>query len=264
MNDIFSAKRFALLFKKTLLERPAQIFGVVGLILVVVFILYFITKSLFDFEAAQNMAFTWGFAGGGCILSALVFNYFSTNANGSSYLTLPASHFEKWICGMLITVVLYPVIFLLFFRAIDLSFVSIFHKSLDPENPLYQERYKSVYLFSFTDRVALKVYPLFLIFTGIAMLGSFYFNKAALIKTALVFCGVCFTIFILNWLFAKILFGNIDNAFPLRDVEVLVGKEMGSIELPEKSFAYTNIILNYLMPIIFYALAYLRLRDKEF
>lgn len=264
MNDTFSAKRFALLLKKTLLERPSQMFGFIGLILAVTFILYFILKSLTSFDAAQNITFIWGFAGGGCILASFVFGYFSSNANGSSYLTLPASHFEKWLCGMLIAMVFYPIIFLLVFRMIDSGFVTLFHKSLDPESPLYLEQYRSVYLFSFTGRLALKVDPIFLIFTSIAMLGSLYFNKVAFIKTALVFFGVCFTIFILNWLFAKILFGNIDNAFPLRDVGVLVGKEMGSVDLPEKSFAYTNTILNYLMPIIFYALAYLRLREKEF
>src|SRR5450631_2544594 len=205
MNDTFRAKRFAQLLKKTLLERPSQMFGFIGLILAVIFILYFILKSLIFFGAAQNITFIWGFAGGGCILASFVFGYFSSNANGSSYLTLPASHFEKWLCGILIAMVLYPIIFLLVFRMIDAGFVTLFHNSLDPESPLYLERYRSVYLFSFTGRLAMKVYPIFLVFTGIAMLGSLYFNKAGFIKTALMFCAVCFAIFTLNWLFGVLL-----------------------------------------------------------
>ncbi len=115
MRNVFDIRRFALLFKKTIMERPAQLSGLIGLMLVIIFILYFIFKTVVGFGAAQNIAFIWGLAGGGCFLASFVFGYFSSNANGSSYLTLPASHFEKWLCGVLITVVLYPLVFLLFF-----------------------------------------------------------------------------------------------------------------------------------------------------
>jgi hypothetical protein len=264
MNDTFSVKRFSRLFKKTLLERPTQMFGFFGLILAFIFILYFILKNITSFNATQNIVFIWGFAGGGCILASFIFGYFSSNANGSSYLTLPASHLEKWLCGMLIAMVIYPLIFLFVFRLIDAGFVSLFHKSLDPESPLYLEQYRSVYLFPFTGRLAMKVYPIFLIFTGIAMLGSLYFNKAAFIKTALVFCAVCFAIFALNWLFGVLLFGKIDSAFPFRDVEILVGKEVGSVELPQKSYAFIGNSLNYFIPVLLWAITFIRLREKEF
>jgi len=264
MNDTFSAKRFALLFKKTLLERPTQMFGFTGLILAVILILYFICKSQIGFGAAQNISFIWGLAGGGCFLASFVFSYFSSNANGSSYLTLPASHFEKWLCGILIAGILYPVIFLLFFRGIDSLFVAIFHNSLDPENALYKEQYNSVYIFSFTGRIALKVFPIFLLLTGISLIGSLYFNKAAFIKTAIAFCVVCFSLFALNWVIAKILFGNLDGAFPFHAVDILVGKEVGSVELPKKIFQAYGFAADYVVPVLFWVLTYVRLREKEF
>jgi hypothetical protein len=264
MNDTFSAKRFAFLFKKTLLERPTQLFGFMGLILALILILYFVAKSLIGFGAAQNIAFIWGLAGGGCFLASFVFGYFSSNANGSSYLTLPASHVEKWLCGVLMVGVLYPLIFLLFFRAIDAGFVALFHNSLDPENPLFKQQYNSVYLFSFTGRIATKVYTMFIFLTGVALIGSLYFNKATFIKTALFFCALCFILFGLNWLIAILLFGRIESAFPFRDVGILVGKEIGSVELPKNVFTIMGYILDYFVPLLLWVLTYIRLREKEF
>ena len=264
MNDTFNIKRFGWLFKKTLLERPMQIFGFTGLILAIILIAYFICKSQIGFGAAQNISFIWGLAGGGCFLASFVFGYFSSNASGSSYLTLPASHFEKWLCGILIAGVLYPFIFLLFYRIMDAGFVAMYHNSLDPDNPLYKIQYASVYLFSFTGRLATKVYPIYLLLTGVALTGSLYFNKAGFIKTAISFCAVCFGLFALNWLFARVLFENLDGAFPFTYVDVLVGKEVGSIGLPKKMFQIWMYALDYIIPIIFWILAYIRLREKEF
>ncbi|HEV7620836.1 MAG TPA: hypothetical protein VGO09_03835, partial [Flavisolibacter sp.] len=150
MNDTFNLQRFGLLLKKTLLERPVQMFGFTALLLALVLILYFVSKSLIGYNAAQNLSFIWGLAGGGCFLASFVFSYFASNAIGSSYLTLPASHLEKWLCGILIAGVLYPIIFMLFYRLIDIFFVGIFHNNLDPADPFYKQKYESVYQFSFT------------------------------------------------------------------------------------------------------------------
>jgi len=264
MNNIFHARRFGLLLKKTILERPAQLIGFTVLILSIVLILYFIAKTQIGFFAGQNLAFIWGLAGGGCFLASLVFTHFYSNASGSSYLTLPASATEKWLVGVVVAGVLYPIIFLVFFRLMDAGFVSQYHRSLDPENPLYKMQYDAVYVFSYSGRIAKKVYPIFLLFTPIAMLGSLYFNKAGFIKTALVFCGICFAMFALNWLFAIILFGKIDDAFPFHSVDISVGKVVGSVELTKPWFQIYSFISDYALPVTLWILTYIRLREKEF
>ena len=264
MNNTFSAKRFGLLFKKTLLERPVQLLGFTGLILTIILILYFIIKTLFNFWMAQSLSFVWGFAGGACLLASFVFGYFSSNAQGSSYLTLPASHFEKWLCGVLIIGILYPIIFLLFFRAMDAGFVALYHNSLDINSPLYRYQYDAVHLYSFTDRFAIKVYHVSVFFCSIAMLGSLYFNKVSIVKTALIFCAIFFSAFALNWLIAKLLFGSISGAAPFYRVDILIGKQEGSIELPERARQVYDYVSDYFFPIILWSLSYIRLREKEF
>src|ERR1700709_1801125 len=150
MNDTFEFKRFALLFKKTILERLLQFSGLTGLVLIGTLIIY--AALLYfssNYNVSQNLSFIWGFAGGGCLMASVVFSYFTTNANGSAYLTLPASALEKWLCGILISGVLFTGIFLLFFRVTDFCFVEAYHNSLDKAGPQYKQLYSAVQFFNF-------------------------------------------------------------------------------------------------------------------
>jgi len=264
MNDVFSWKRFFHLLKKALLERPVQTFGFTGLILALTLITYFIIRTQMGLAAAQILTFIWGLTGGGAFLASMAFAYFSSNANGSSYLSLPASQFEKWLCAFIIAMILYPIVYLLFFRTVDATFVELYHRGLDPESPLYKREYDDVQVFSFVGWQAIKVYPIFLILSSAAQLGSLYFNKAPFIKTALWFCGICLGLFLINWLFAVILFGKIDGAVPFRSVDILVGKEVGSVELPKIIFVSVQRALWYAIPALFWILSLVRLREKEF
>lgn len=264
MNNTFHAKRFIWLFRKSLMERPTQMFGFTGLLLALILILYSISKALLGFGAAQNLSFIWGLAGGGCILASFVFSYFSTNASGSSYLTLPASHFEKWFCGILIVGIIYPCIFLLFFRAMDFIFVSVYHSQLDPESPYYKSQYELANLFPFDGMIARKVYWLFVFLAGSMLLGSFYFNKVSFIKVALVVAAVCIGGTVINWLMAKAIFDNATEATPFHKVVIQMGKEYGSVLLPETADRLFNLALTYIFPGLLWLLTFIRLREKEF
>jgi hypothetical protein len=264
MNDVFSAKRFTWLLRKTIAERPIQTAGVTILLLVLSFILYVVLKKIFGFGAAQNLAFSWGLVGGAFFLSSFVFGYFGTNASGSSYLTLPASFFEKWLCGILIAGILYPIIFLLFFHIMDVAFVAVYHRSLDPNSLFYKQQYESVYPFDLNGLLAWKNYSMFLWATGAMLTGSLYFNKIAFVKTAIVFCVILFLIFGGNWLIAGVLFHDINDAAPYNHVTLNVGKETGTLILPAGIGNFFRIALLIVTPIVLWFLPLLRLREKEF
>ena len=264
MNNTFNAKRFGLLLKKTLLEKPMQMFGFTGLIFLFILIVYYLLKTFMSFQAAQNISFLWGFVGGDFILAAFVFNYFSSNASGASYLTLPVSNFEKWLCGVLIAGILYPLAFLVFYRIMDAGFVAAYHHSLDPNGPFYKIRYDHVYLFSFLGKLPRQCYPMFLIFSGMMLIGSLYFNKVALVKVALVVCILFFGIYGLNYLFASLMFNNLGDTFPFQYVSILVGKEEGHVELPQNVHDPIWYFINFGLPVILWGVALIRLREKEF
>lgn len=264
MNNTFNAKRFGRLVIKTLMERPVQMFGLTGLLLLLVLILYAVAKSLGGFNAAQNLTFLWGLPGGSFFVASFALGYFSSNANGSSFLTLPASHFEKWLCAVLISGILYPIIFLLFYRAVDYTFVAIYHHSLNPSSPFYLRQYEAVYLFNYNGILAWKVYPMFFFLTGAMLLGALYFNKAAFIKTSIALSVLLLGVFGVNWLMAVLVFGHINEAAPFKHVTLQAGNEEGSLELPSGVVPIFNYSIWYVLPAILWFLSFTRLREKEF
>jgi hypothetical protein len=264
MNNIFSIKRFGWFFKKTILERPVQLIGFVVLTLALDVVVYACVKFIGGFVVAQNATFILGLIGGGCLMASFVYNHFSTTARGSSFLTLPASQLEKWLCGIMITGILYVAIFLLFFRAMDLIFISIYHNGLDPKGPFYKQMYDAVQPFPYDGFVAVKTYMMFLNFAGAMLVGSLYFNKAPFIKVALIACGFCFGAYFLNLFIANLFFKNVDSAFPYYLVWITVGKERGRLELPANILNTVSISFQYIIPFILWTLAFFRLREKEF
>lgn len=264
MNNTFSIKRFGLLFKKTIAERPMQTIGVTVLLLILSFILYAAAKAIAGFNAAQNLTFIWGLTGGSFLLAFFVFGYFSSNASGTSYLTLPASSFEKWLCGIIIAGVFYPVIFLIFYYLTDLAFVTAYHNSLDPSSLFYKQQYESVYLFNLNGIIAWKVYTIFFFLTGAMLTGALYFNKAAFIKTGITICLVLLVGYGLNWFMAKALFGDINDAWPFLHVVLAVGSQEGTIQLPSAIDNFFHYSMSYVIPAIFWVLPLIHLREKEF
>jgi predicted neutral ceramidase superfamily lipid hydrolase len=264
MNNTFNAQRFGLLFKKTLLERPMQLFGLAGLSITTVFFSYVICKELAGFDVAQNASFLLGLVGGGCFLASFVYGYFATNAMGSSFLTLPASHFEKWLCGVIITGLLYTILFFLIYRLIDTVFVGIYHRSLDPGGPFYKELYEQVQIFPFDGFVANKGEVMYANFAGAMLVGSLYFNRVSFIKVALLIFAVWFGAWLLNLMISKAMIQDTQNAMPYYLVWISVDKETGRIELPGNIATAIKILIQYIIPAILWMLAWLRLREKEF
>jgi hypothetical protein len=264
MNDTFNPTRFSLLLKKTILERPVQLIGLMGLILCFTLILYSLVLYSLDYGPAQNISFIWGFIGGGTVLASFVFGYFNTNAGGAAYLTLPASALEKWLCGILIAGVFFVAIFLGFFRIMDYAFVTAYRNGLDHSSPLYQRLYDHVYIYPFiNNNVVEKVYIMWVNFAGVMLVGSLYFNRVAIVKVALVVCIVLGGIYFLNLAVAYALFRNVDVAFPYYTVLIKVRSEVGVINLPRAGSHVSDAFIKYILPATLWITAFIRLREKE-
>jgi hypothetical protein len=263
MNDTFNLKRFGLLFRKTILERPVQLAGMMGLVMAATLIIYALALYAMSFQPAQNLAFIWGYAGGGCFMASIVFSYFSTNASGSAYLTLPASAFEKWLCGIIIAGVFFTCIFLAFYRIMDICFVTAYHNGLDKNSPDYKMMYNAVQNYSFDNNVAKQSQAIYFNFAGAMMVGALYFNRVAAIKTALVYCGILGVIFLLNLFLADLLFKNVDGAFPFHNIFIRVKNDIGSVELPEHYSNAVGYAIKFIIPGILWLTALVRLREKE-
>jgi hypothetical protein len=261
MREIFNFRRFGLYFIKTVLERPTQILGTFALSFSVVILIFFLLKSMGHFDVAQLLSFTTGLVGGGCLLASLVFGYFSDMAIGASYLTLPVSTLEKWLCATLL-VGLYLGCFLLFFRGLDSFFVHLYHGSLNKQDARYKQQFDSVYIFRYFDE-SLEVFVFFLNAATAMLVGALYFNKVSFIKVALVICSLYFFTFFLNYLIGSFLFKDLIRSFPFHNVSIQNSNEMGVLVMPSRWNRLNDAIVIYILPAILLIVSYIRLKEKE-
>ena len=261
MNETFNFRRFRLVFVKTIVERPVHIIGTFILSFSVVLLIYFFFKSMANYQIAQLFSFSVGLVGGGCLLASLVFGYFSDDASSASYLTLPASGLEKWLCAIIIVGGIYLTSFLLFFRGVDAFFVHLYHMGLNRQDPRYMNQYNAVYLFTSSD--AELIFIFFLNAVCAMFVGSLYFNKISFIKVALVICIMYFFTFLLNYLINSILFKDMTQTYPFHGVTIKTGTEQGIVILPASMNKAFDWIIQYILPSILLIISYIRLKEKE-
>ena len=263
MNDTFNLIRFNRLFKKSILERPAHLLGLLAVTLTITLLTYAIVQSMVGIGKAQLSAFVLGFILGGSFLASSVFGYFSSKSGGTSFLMLPASHFEKWLCGIIIAGVLFVLIYLSFYRVIDVLFVNSYHNNLDTNSANYQTLYHAVEMFPFNNVIAKMIYVMFVNIAGAMLVGSLYFNKVSYIKVALIICGLVIGSYFLNLFIAMALFNHIDMAVPFKNIFLKVDTEVGIINLSSNASVLVDNSITYFIPCILWLTAYVRIKEKE-
>jgi len=263
MNDIFDIKRFFWLFKKSVLERPALLLGLLAVTLATTLLTYISLQKIGGLGSAQVGAFFLGLLIGGSFLASSVFGYFSSTSSGISYLLLPASHLEKWLCGIIISGGLFVLIYLGFYRVIDVCFVNIYRNNLDPNSPDYLNLYNSAQILSFNSENVRYIFIMFFYISGAMLLGSLYFNKVSFIKVALLIFAFIISTYFINLLFGSFFFNHIESSFPFTNVHLKVGNEVGIINMPSALTKTASFIFTYVIPTILWLLSYLRLKEKE-
>ncbi|NCD68809.1 hypothetical protein [Mucilaginibacter agri] len=263
MKDTFDLYRFTLLFKKTILERPAQLLGLMALMLLVSLGFYSFFAYFREWEAAHATAFIWGYVGGGIVLASVIFAHFTTNASGAAYLMLPASSLEKWLCGISIVGVMFTIIFLGFYRLMDFSFINLYHSRLNKNDAHYQFFYSQAQIFAFDGRLPKFSYMLFANFAGAALLGSLYYNRAGLVKTALTVLATMAFIGLANYLIARLFFNNLSSANPFWSVNLQLTNNYRTVDAPQYIKDFADNLTQFIIPAILWVTVYIRLREKE-
>ena len=264
MENIFKLSRFLRLLKKSLFERPVQLFGLTLMILGLVLLIYSTCRDLVGYPTVHFMTFFLGLVGGGYFLAAAVFGQFSTYARGASYLTLPVSNLEKWLCGVVIILLIYVPLFLLFYRLMDSTLVEIYRNNLDPKIYNYKWKLEEAKVLDY-DSLNVKILSyIFYNISGIMLLGALFFNKLANIKVAIIICGILFLGLGINYVIANSLFPTGVKAFPFLYATIKTDDNYRNVELPTQAQLMVSITFMYVLPVVLYLLAFIKLREKEF
>ena len=170
-----------MLFKKHTVEHgktyalsSAVLFG--AMLLILMFYCY-MDKSFLR-EGDQVMIFVFTMGASGSIFGSIIFADLGDKTKAIPALMLPASHFEKYLVGLIYSYFIFLVVFVASFYVADSIVFSIWGDELKKD--------KLIDLFDPEGKPAV-AYAMFTLFHAFIFWGAIFFKKLHFIKTSIVF-----------------------------------------------------------------------------
>ncbi|RDC64012.1 hypothetical protein [Adhaeribacter pallidiroseus] len=257
MNNHFSFTRFSRVLAKHTAEylkwylmAAAVLTGAMTLILG--FVAYM--QSYPVDEEEQTLLFIFSLLGAGSVFTSTVFAHLGDKKKAMAALTLPASHFEKYLVAWLYSFLIFSVVF-------TLSFYLVVGLVLNLDNP-GAEPVKYLNIFSTENEVYL-VFLIFAFIHGIALWGSVFFQKLHFIKTAFAFfLGLMLLVFLNYHGLEMLLNRDLMVAMPFNNIGFQDKDQYYYLDLPEIKPYFTKL-LPVVLGLIFWLAAYFGLKEKQ-
>ncbi len=258
MNQTFNIKRFSMLFKKHTIENYKTYLMSVGVLAGMLLLFMGIASygSGGYLSLGNQEAFFVSFLLiAGCIFSSMVFADLGDKKKAIPTLTLPASHFEKYLVAWLYSFVIFQLLFVGLFYLIATIVINLGQNIPGRENVLLE-------LFS-VDRKAYVAFIIYPILHAIIFFGAIYFEKLHFIKTAFAFFIGVFLLGLINKPILSSMFDQkVQGSSIFSPVQISNGKEAFEIHAPDVRDQTEAIVLG-LVVVILWISAYYKLKEKE-
>ncbi|GHA79774.1 hypothetical protein [Pontibacter akesuensis] len=257
MQNKFSFRRFSMLFQKHTSEYLSGYLMAV-VVLLGVLILFLGGAAYLDSaplsENLQALVFALLFFGFGFIFTSGVFASLGDKNKAISFLTLPASHFEKYLVGWIYSFLFFSLVYVACFYLVA---AVVLRMDTNPGQ-------ESDLLDMFTgDRRMYMSFVFYALLHGLAIFGSAFFKKGHFIKSAFAFVVIMLLIILLNEQVMQLVWSrDLKGAVPFSDITFLENQELMRIAPPEglQSLAYGIPVV---LAVLFWAAAYSLLKEKQ-
>jgi hypothetical protein len=256
MNATFNLERFVRLFSKHTAEHYKKyLMSLIVLIGVMVlggsFLVYMVEIPI-DVNM-QSGLFLIILILAGTIFTSTIFADLGERKKAISWLTLPASHFEKYLVALIYSLILFMILY-------TISFFLVLEFVIHIKNrPGYQPLIFNVFEYRITE-----MYLMYAFLHSIAFCGAIWFEKLHFIKTAFVFFIAIAILIVINKMMLTGLLGRAVEATP--PFGNLRFADQGNIVDLNINTAHKD---KYLVPfislltLIFWIAAYYRLKEKQ-
>ena len=256
MSSQFNMARFGSLFMKHTIEHYRSylmaisvLFGV--LILGGSFVIY-MTDAPID-KGLQTAFFMMLMMLAGTIFTSTIFSDLGDRKKAVPWLTLPASHFEKYLVAWLYSFPIFLIAYTLIFYGIAFLAVHLSHSSTHPPE-----------LIDVFDYRVIQLYLLYAFLHGITICGAIYFDKLHFIKTAFIFFLTIGLFVLLNKVLLGQLIGKSVEATPPFSVIIFIDNSRQiAIDLKDREQEIFAVTVMAVAAIILWAVAYFRVREKQ-
>jgi hypothetical protein len=256
MNKIFNPARFGKLFVKHTTEHYKGYLMALGVLIGVMvlggsFLVYMIDAPL-DHNM-QSALFMVILLIAGTIYTSTIFADLGEKKKSIAYLTLPATHFEKYLVAWLYSFLLFLLVYAISFYLVALFLLNIKQVSGHAEGVinLLQKQYLQMAL-------------VYAFLHAIAFWGAICFNKLHFIKTGFIFFILLGLLILFNKVVLTTMIGrNVDASPPFGSLRFSDAGRQVDIALPD---ARDNPILIFLilgLTLIIWIAAYYRLKEKQ-
>lgn len=255
MNQFFSFERFSLLVKKHWVENKKRyslsILAYTGLL-----IPWFLSgiimheEDIMDHDV-QQLTFFFSLFVVGTFYASQYFSDLGSRAKGSNFILVPASTFEKFLCSLLYTVLLFLIVFTAAFYLADVLMVTLanaFSTTNDPNLKATVLNVFKVKLIQFNPEVAINLVLFFISIQSLFLLGSVYFKKYSFIKTIITGFVIVIVLFSMTFFLMNKFLPNREDDFLLK---------------AERSVPYILLLLAYIIAPISWIITYFLLKQKQ-
>lgn len=273
MNQLFSFKRFSLLVSKHWADNKKRytlsVLAFIGLL-----ITWFVLTILTGFEIVpmgrevQTITFFFLLFAVGSFYASQYFNELGSRPKAMNFLLVPASAFEKLLCSLLYTALLFLVVFITSFYIVDLLMVNIANAL--PVNAQSNEKAAVVNVFDmllipFNKDTTFNFLFFFLSIQSAFLLGSVYFEKYSFIKTIISGFAIGFIIFCFVYFFYDQLLpsGHHPKGFLTSYVVQVDGANDRLVEIPGWIGNGFRFLLLYGVAPLLWIVTYYRLKEKQ-
>lgn len=256
MNNTFNMQRFLWLFNKHTKENYKTYLMSIGVFVAILsFTLAYVAYFGGLRNGAQEVFFAFFLTFSGCVFASLAFSNLGEKSSAISVLTLPVSAFERFLVSWIYSFVIFQIVFVACFFAVDATIINI------------SNHYTKIHtkLLDITSAET-KLYVVFLYFWflhSIALLGSVFFKKLHFIKTALVFFLAFVTLVVVNQGLARLVMGSqVSARMPFSNLFVDEGISKYYIATHSSS----TLILTFLLclgALFLWVAAYFKLKEKQ-
>lgn len=268
MNQFFSSKRFSLLVLKHWADnRKRYTLSVLAFIGILLTWFGFTLLTGFDEPMSEDLQQTTFFLMLfviGTFYPSQYFRDLGSKARGSNFLLVPASSFEKVLCSILFTVVLFFIVFVAGFYLADVLMVSL-SNSVNTSSPAKVINIFTTSLFELSNNSSSSVLFVFFSIQSLFLLGSVYFPKYSFIKTVISGFVIYFILFAFVYLLYSQLMprGGYTSGFMTSFLVRIDGQSDQLIRLP----VWVEHLLLYLVTYAFAPFLWLvtwhRLKEKQ-
>ena len=272
MNQFFNLHRFSLLVAKHWADNKKRyvlsVLAFIGL-LVGWYTFTILIDSRFPMgQGLQMVTFFFSLFTVGSFYASQYFRDLGSRSKGINFLLVPASAFEKALCSLLYTVVLFFVVFTLSFYLVDIVMVWIAHNFItDIPYPEDQQGLLNVFdaaKIHASPKTTVNILWIYFSLQSVFLLGSVYFEKYSFIKT--VIAG--FVLFFIFFCFVYILYDLMPKGDYVNGILTSYriknhGKEDYVVKLPDWIGQLLYYIFMYGTAPFLYIVTYVRLKEKQ-